>query len=377
MKSFTPHQTCMTVLAVLALWLPGSPAADTAASLYTEYCSVCHGDKGDGRSHAVQGLQPPPRDFTNPDTAHVLTQEYIVSSITHGKPGTAMAAWGSQLDQAQIEMLTDYIRSEFMQIDRVDLSSQPGKDDESFTDGKNIYSSSCSVCHGDNGQGAVWGRTSLNPPPVDFSRADPVRQLTRPRMLASVTQGRPGTAMTAFESQLSQAEIEAVVDFIRDTFMREQQPRATGAAVPQAIAASTVGMAVMHGMPAVTHAPMPAAAAIGPNASMPHDLNGNAESGMALYLANCSSCHGDRGNGDGPRAYFIFPKPRNLTLVESRMRLNRHVLYNAISQGVPGREMPAWSKVLDGQQIADIAEYVYQAFISSEAQASGIQTGGN
>ena len=85
---------------------------------------------------------------------------------------------------------------------------------------------------------------------------------------------------------------------------------------------------------------------------------------MALYMSNCTACHGTEGNGDGPRAYFIFPRPRNFLLAENRTRLNRPVLFNAISRGVPGREMPAWSKVMTDQQIADITEYVFQAFVT-------------
>ena len=72
-----------------------------ATAVYSEYCSVCHGDRGDGRSHAVQGLAPPPRDFTSSDAAAFLTREYIVNIIKHGKPGTAMIAWNSQLDDAR------------------------------------------------------------------------------------------------------------------------------------------------------------------------------------------------------------------------------------------------------------------------------------
>ena len=47
----------------------------------------------------------------------------------------------------------------------------------------------------------------------------------------------------------------------------------------------------------------------------------------------------------------------------ARAGFNRPKLYRAIKDGVVGREMPAWGKVLDDQQIAHIAEYVYQAFI--------------
>ena len=368
-------------LAIMAILLTclhgGSVLAGTAAQLYADFCSVCHGEKGDGRSHAIQGLQPPPRDFTNPDAARLLTDDYMTAIITNGKAGTAMAAWSSQLDSEQIAELVDYIRSEFMHTTGNETSLiGSGIVGDSQTDGKRIYDSTCSVCHGDDGTGAVWGRTSLNPPPVNFAAVDPVNQLTRTRMLASVAQGRPGTAMTAFGSQLSEIQIEAVVDYIRTTFMIEQPAPAASTSAPQ-MAASTVGMAVMHGMPADTHAPVPAATTPGPDAALPRGLAGDTAAGMSLYMANCAACHGTTGLGDGPRAYFIFPRPRNFLLAENRARLNRPVLFNAIQLGVPGREMPAWGKVMSDQQIADITEYVYQAFITGETQATATKTGEN
>ncbi|MGB5541077.1 MAG: c-type cytochrome, partial [Gammaproteobacteria bacterium] len=213
-------------MTTLMLCLHGVAFAGSTAQTYADYCSVCHGEKGDGRSHAIRGLQPPPRDFTDPAAAHLLTRDYMTAIITNGKPGTAMAAWSSQLDGVQIAGLVDYIRSEFMPApDERHATGQEaarvgsGIVSASQTDGKRIYDSTCSVCHGDDGVGAVWGQTSLNPPPVNFTVTDPVSQLTRGRMLASVTHGRPGTAMTAFGSQLSEDQIAAVVDYIRDAFM--------------------------------------------------------------------------------------------------------------------------------------------------------------
>lgn len=370
------YRTCLAVMATLLLYQPGSAfPGSTAGQLYMDFCSVCHGENGDGRSHAIQGLQPPPRDFTAPDAAHLLTHEYITAIIANGKPGTAMAAWSSQLDSTQIAALADYIRTEFMHTSGNEVAlAGSGIVGSGQTDGKRIYDSTCSVCHGDDGTGALWGRTSLNPPPVNFTSADPVTQLPRARMLASVAHGRPGTAMTAFGSQLSETQIAAVVDYIRDTFMTGQPAPAASTPAPQ-VAASTVGMAVMHGMPADTHAPAPAATITGPDAALPRGLAGNTDAGMSLYMANCTACHGTTGLGDGPRAYFIFPRPRNFLLAETRARLNRPVLFNAIRLGVPGREMPAWSKVLSDQQIADITEYVYRTFIDGETQATGTGTG--
>ena len=337
-----------------SITLAAEPGAATEI-LYTKYCSVCHGDRGDGKSHAVQGLNPPPRDFTVTGASLQLTRDYMIAIIKDGKPNTAMTPWKSQLDDSQIESLVDYIRSNFMQ--------QPGSS-TAVDNGRTTYASTCSVCHGDDGAGAVWGRTSLNPPPVDFTRTDPDYEMPRERMLASVTHGRPGTAMTAFESQLSATEIAAVVDYIRDTFMQGQADTAPDTVPDSPVhAATTVGMAVLHSMPEQRHAPMHKTDTTNPGDSIPDGLSGDADTGMAYYMMNCTACHGSNGDGDGPRAYFIFPRPRNFLLSENRARLARPVLFNAIKEGVPGREMPAWGKVMTDQLIADITEYVYQAFI--------------
>lgn len=341
--------------------------AETPASVYAEFCSVCHGDKGDGRSHAVQGLLPPPRDFTDPAATELLSRENIIEIITHGKPGTAMSAWNSQLDTNQIAALADYIRSEFVpspdQASEIAANELPATE-ASLNRGKEIYDSTCSVCHGDDGAGAIWGRTSLKPAPVNFTLVDPMAQMKRSRMLASVTNGRPGTAMSAFSSQLSEFEIADVVDYIRESFMQAAgQDTAMPDTAAPAPAASTVGMAVLHGMPARRFAPAEGITNLDSDAILPHGLKGDPVTGMALYMSSCTACHGDKGNGEGPRAYFIFPRPRNFLATENRERLNRPLLFNAIGSGVPGREMPAWNKVLTDQQIADITEYVFQAFI--------------
>ena len=56
--------------------------------LYHNYCSVCHGDRGDGRSRARASLNPPPRDFS---AATDLSRATMITIVTHGKGGTANA----------------------------------------------------------------------------------------------------------------------------------------------------------------------------------------------------------------------------------------------------------------------------------------------
>ena len=102
------------------------------------------------------------------------------------------------------------------------------------------------------------------------------------------------------------------------------------------------------------------------NQALMNGLSGNYAKGKKFYDANCAECHGIKGDGDGPRAYFIFPKPRNFLAESSRTRLNRNVVFNATKYGVRGKEMPAWGKVIDDQKIADVVEYVVKAMIQGD-----------
>jgi mono/diheme cytochrome c family protein len=317
-----------------------SATASKPDALYHNYCSVCHGDRGDGRSRARNSLNPPPRDFT---TAGELTHEAMVTIITHGKPGTAMVGWKTQLSQAEIESVTDYIRSTFM-IVALDPKLQRGK---------SLYAQNCIACHGAQGQGSslpIGGSV----PARDLASPQARAELNRERMIASVTRGRPGTAMAGFGGRLPQTDIEAVVDYVRSAIM-----------VPQTEISGTDAHAGRAR--SVTQSEQPKAKPAGPTTdmqmAMPNGLKGDPAAGGRFYKANCATCHGLKGDGKGPRAYFINPKPRNFVDPAFTSAFNRPAIYASTSMGRQGSEMPAWSKVLSDQQIADVAEYVFRQFV--------------
>jgi mono/diheme cytochrome c family protein len=196
-----------------------------------------------------------------------------------------------------------------------------------------IFHNYCSVCHGERGDGNSRARASLDPPPRDFTT---LTGLTREAMIAIVTHGKPGTAMVGWSRQLSAQDIEAVVDFIRTTLMPPEPPGLSG---------------IESG--ARSSAPAP----------YPNGLVGNAKAGRELYLQACSACHGEKGDGLGPRATIINPKPRAFTDAPFQRGFNRAAVYYAVFNGRPGVEMPAWGRVLSEQQMTDVSEFVYQAFI--------------
>jgi len=316
-----------------------------AASLYADYCSVCHGDKGDGQSHAKQGMIPPPRDFTSPTSSVELTRPRIINAIRNGIPGSAMSGWKSRLNDAQIEALADLLQSRFL-LPSVSASA---------TEGGKIYAAYCSVCHGDNGQGALWATAGLSPRPADFTSQKFQSTMSRDHMIQSVSYGRPETAMTGWKKRLTDKQIDTVVDYVIDAFMPQISNKKLR---EKSDHKNSDGHTHQH-----THADPDTELSVYMNQQLADGLQGDAGRGEALYLYNCATCHGEQGDGRGPRAYFINPKPRNFLHAASRASLNRPTLQRVIGKGKLRTEMPAWEKVFDAQQIADVGEFVFVTFI--------------
>ena len=84
------------------------------------------------------------------------------------------------------------------------------------------------------------------------------------------------------------------------------------------------------------------------------------ERGAALFAANCASCHGEAGAGDGPLADSLPAPPANFTV-----HVPFHpdgVLFAWISDGIRGTGMPAWSPQLSDQERWDLVNFLRSEF---------------
>lgn len=85
--------------------------------------------------------------------------------------------------------------------------------------GKKIYLEKCKVCHGEKGNVNPFAASVLSPPPRNFTLEKSKQELSKTRMIHSVTEGRPGTAMMPWSNILTSIEIQSVVSFIRKNLM--------------------------------------------------------------------------------------------------------------------------------------------------------------
>ena len=105
---------------VVWLGLPGFPASgqtakfrpnlDEGQSIYRQNCVNCHGSGGKGDGIAAAQLDPRPADLTASKTQE-KQDAALLETIKMGRPGTAMPAWISELDEREIENVLAYIRS--------------------------------------------------------------------------------------------------------------------------------------------------------------------------------------------------------------------------------------------------------------------------
>jgi mono/diheme cytochrome c family protein len=88
------------------------------------------------------------------------------------------------------------------------------------------------------------------------------------------------------------------------------------------------------------------------------------EAGKALYLKNCSQCHGEKGDGEGYATPHLLPQPRNFTTAKFKVRTtpngalpSHQDLVNIIRRGMPYTSMPAWPTLTD-QEVENLAYFI-------------------
>ncbi|HET9492482.1 MAG TPA: c-type cytochrome [Methylomirabilota bacterium] len=76
---------------------------------------------------------------------------------------------------------------------------------------------------------------------------------------------------------------------------------------------------------------------------------GDAAAGKAVYDRKCAGCHGVKGDGSGPAAELLMPRPRDFTsgVYKVRSTVNRvptdQDIFRTITDGMPGTSMPGWA----------------------------------
>ena len=204
---------------------PSAADVEVGKQLYTQHCTHCHGESGDGKGASTPVVSPKPRDFTsgtykfrtrheNVNGSKMPADEDLFRSINEGLHGTSMPAWGGFLAKPEIWQLVHYIKT-FASVFKddkpgaaLDFSGEIPSSPDSIIKGKEHFEKTfeCHTCHGMAGRGN--GQQALDGLKDDWGERIWPANLTKPwtyrgghtrrDIFRNVALGITGTPMPAF-----------------------------------------------------------------------------------------------------------------------------------------------------------------------------------
>ena len=214
---------------------------------------------------------------------------------------------------------------------------------EAVKEGGELYYKNCIYCHGDLLDGTGHFAEVFNPRPINFQDVGTIAQLQESFLFWRITTGGPGlpregtpwaSAMPVWHEMLKEDQVWKIITFLYDYTGHiprtwELEKKDENAAKEKPKAAPVAGQKLDE---AATD---------------------------AIYQKRCMHCHGEEGDGAGPAAEFLYPKPRDFTLATFKYKTTHaddefptdDDLRKTIMEGLPGTSMPAWKSILTPAEV--------------------------
>ncbi|MCH7700965.1 MAG: c-type cytochrome [Planctomycetes bacterium] len=243
----------------------GDPYLVRGGELYGKYCTVCHGEQGDGDGKFAYLMNPRPRNFQQGDFKLATTRNQIPSesdllrTISNGMPGSAMPPWG-HLPQSDLLALTRYVRrfnvdatkkmlrtwvedgtiveAELPEVlaERTEPAAALSVPAESPFDevrwfrGRRLYLENCASCHGVDGEPVAdavkFDAEGYPVPPRSFVSGIFKGSSEGHQLYARILKGMKGTPMPASEGVYSGDEMWDIIHYVQSLAREGAQERA-------------------------------------------------------------------------------------------------------------------------------------------------------
>ena len=233
--------------------------------LFAKYCTICHGDNGDGTGKFAYLMNPRPRDFTKGNFKLATTQNQIpteddlVRTISRGMPGSAMPPW-DHLPLADLQAMAAFVRQFHIDGAKAMLQSwvddgtmtpaelplaladrtqpgaqlvvppEPGFDEIRWFRGRRLYLENCASCHGVDGnpvpEEVKFDAEGYPVPPRSFVNGIFKGGSDGHQLYARIWKGMKGTPMPASEDAYSGDEVWDVIHYTQSLARAGAQERA-------------------------------------------------------------------------------------------------------------------------------------------------------
>jgi cbb3-type cytochrome c oxidase subunit III len=196
--------------------LPNGATLSVGLTLFAANCAACHGANAEGTTLAPA--------LDNPQLLTRMTDADLARTIGQGVPGTLMAGWDKKLSAEEITSLAtlvrrwDELQAAGIALPAVEVAAAPPTP-EMIAAGQKLFSVTCANCHGRSAQGTRMAPALYN---KTFLSQTPDAAITQ-----IISNGVPGTAMPAWGGRLTDADLKALV-----AYLRSLEPTAPPVAAP-------------------------------------------------------------------------------------------------------------------------------------------------
>jgi mono/diheme cytochrome c family protein len=241
---------------------------------------------------------------------------------------------------------------------QVDVSALYKPTPELIAKGKTLFATNCASCHGADGRGDGPAAAALNPKPRNFHEGYWKYGGGLARVVRTITEGSPGTAMAAFAG-LPLEDRVAIAHFERslEPKLEEDKPEDLAwlglgpggtpleGSSSGASSAAAAGPAAGPRIPIALAKKLTEVAAPDTGYALISVPTGDDPAGASLYQARCARCHGRTGEGNvriemlgsAPYAYVV---TRSLAVPHENWGGDYRVFEDLVLRGLPGRMMP-------------------------------------
>lgn len=201
-----PEPAVVEVSAETVAEVAALPAGDQLSAgllLYAENCAACHGANLEGSTLAPA---------LNTDELRALEGFDLARVINQGVPGTLMAGWDAALsDDAVNALVALVLRWPEVQSAGVAIpvvaTAPIDMSPEAIAEGARLFDILCASCHGQDGYGTRMAPALNNDLFLTNTADAAIRQI--------IGMGVSDTVMPAWDGRLSEAQINAIVAFLR------------------------------------------------------------------------------------------------------------------------------------------------------------------
>ena len=210
---------------------PAQPAVVAAAAdaltdeqgkglkLYVALCSLCHGR--DGTGYAADNAP----SLVSKTFRESASDDFLRASIVHGRPGTAMAAYGAAnggpLQAADVDAIIAWLRFDAPPRKTLPVREIVGDAGK----GAALFTANCTNCHGTPTQRLTA---------VHLANVRLLEAASDSFLRYAIEEGRPGTPMLPWKGKLDASQIDDLIAYLRSLQTPVPPPLVEPLALPPA-----------------------------------------------------------------------------------------------------------------------------------------------